>query len=98
MSPLLVLGAGVVIAFVAMRTARHHASQYETRLLPARLRDRRTSQARADGYAAAAIASLEAELRAVRGERPAPLYSPADVEAARRAMAPAFGIRMRVKP
>ena len=98
MSPLLALVAGALIAFVAVRTGRHHTRQYENRLLPARLRDRPSEVARAEGHAAATIASLEAELRSVRGERSTPLYAPSDVAAARRAMAPAFGIRMRVKP
>ena len=98
MSPLLALVAGALIAFVAVRTSRYHRRQYENRLLPARLRDRPSEVARAEGYAAATIASLEAELRAVRGERPKPLYTPGDVHAARRAVAPAFGITMRVKP
>ena len=98
MSPLLALVAGALIAFVAVRTGRHHRGQYENRLLPARLRDRPSEVARAEGHAAAAIASLEAELRAVRGERRTPLYAPTDIHAARRALEPAFGIRMRVKP
>ncbi len=98
MSPLLALVAGALIAFVAIRTARYHTRQYENRLLPARLRDRPSEVARTEGYAAATIASLEAELRAVRGERPKPLYTPGDVYAARRALAPTFGIRMTVKP
>jgi len=34
----------------------------------------------------------------VRGERRTPLYAPTDIHAARRALEPAFGIRMRVKP
>lgn len=114
MSPFLALGAGFVVAFFATRSARRSARSTELRLLGAYLaRNPRPVAARrpredvghgsgglADiaAYEAEARESLEAELRKVRGEPAPSLYTPAQARAARRAMEPQFGIRMRVKP
>ena len=107
MSPLLALGASAVIAFLATRSARRSARSTELRLLAAHLA-RHPGTARsvrpqpetgaATAYLAEARESLDAELRKVRGERAPSLYTPAQARAAKAAMAPMWGITMRVKP
>lgn len=113
MSPLLALGAGFVVAFIATRTARRSARSTELRLLAAHLsRHPGTIPARRPreempylgggglsdiaAYEAEARESLDEELRKVRGERAPSLYTPEQARAARRAMQPAYW--MRVKP
>ena len=105
MSPFLAFGAGLVIAFMATRAARRSARATELRLLTAYLARHAKADARphpARGSAAAYLAeaqeSLEAELRKVRNETAPPLYTPEQARAARAALEPGFGIRMRVKP
>jgi hypothetical protein len=107
MSPLLALVAGVVIAFVATRSARRSARTTELRLLTAHLARhpgmapgvrQRPDTSAATTYLAAAQQSLDAELRKVRGEPAPSLYTPAQARAAKLAMAPMWGITMRVKP
>jgi len=105
MSPFLAFGAGVVIAFVATRSARRSARTTELRLLTAHLARHagadagpRPRRGTAAAYLAEAQESLDAELRKVRNEPAPPPYSPDQARAARAALAPAFGIRMRVKP
>ena len=111
MSPLLALGAGFVVAFLATRTARRSARSTELRLLSAHLaRQPGTIPARRPreemphvgglgdiaAYEAEARESLDEELRKVRGERAPSPYTPEQARAARRAMQPAYW--MRVKP
>jgi hypothetical protein len=105
MSPLLALGAGAVIAFIATRSARRSARTTELHFLTAHVTRHEDGSARprrdpgiARSYLAEAQASLEAEMRKARGERPGSLYTPDQARAAKSAMAPRFGIRMRVKP
>ena len=107
MSPILAFGAGVVIAFLATRSARRSARATELRLLTAHLARHadarmpappRPEPGTAQGYLAEAAQSLDAEMRKVRGEPAPSLYSPEQARDAKSALAPAFGIRMRVKP
>lgn len=107
MSPLLALGAGAVIAFVATRSARRSARATELRLLARHLarypgaavpQRPAPDEGAATAYLAEARESLDAELRRVRGDAAPSLYSPEQARAAKAEMAPAWGIRMRVKP
>ena len=103
MSPFLAFGAGVVIAFLATRAARRSARTTQRRLLAAHAAHHDGATARsprgaAEAYLAEAQASLDAEMRRVRNEPARPLYTPDQARAAKAAMAPAFGVRMRVKP
>ena len=107
MSPLLALGAGAAIAFLATRTARRSARATELRLLAVHLARHpgaaapshpRPEQGTAEAYLAEAQASLDAELRKVTGQPAPSLYTPEQARAAKAALAPSFGIRMRVKP
>ena len=107
MSPFLALGAGAVIAFLATRSARRSARTTELRLLAAHIARHasaaaasrhRHDEGTAEAYLAEAQSSLDAELRKVRGERAPSPYTPQQARAAKHAMQPTFGIRMRVKP
>src|SRR5919112_1330971 len=107
MSPLLALGAGAAIAFLATRSARRSARSTELRLLAVHLARHpgaampsrpRPAQGTVEAYLAEAQASLDAELRKVTGERTPSLYTPEQARAAKAALQPSFGIRMRVKP
>ena len=98
MSLLLVFGAATLVAFLAMRSLRRHA-RHELHVVPQRLRPRppRDAFSSGGGDYATAGAGIDAELRTIRGERQPSLYTPAQAHAARRAMAPWFGVTMRVK-
>ena len=107
MPPILAFGAGVVIAFLATRSARRSARATELRLLTAHLARHanarmpappRPEPGTAEGYLAEAQQSLDAEMRKVSGQAPPSLYTPEQARAAKAAMAPGFGIRMLVKP
>ena len=107
MSPLLALGAGAVIAFIATRSARRSARTTELRLLarhlaryPGAAAPVRPShgEGTATAYLAEARESLDAELRRVRGDAAPSLYTPEQARAAKATMRPTWGIRMRVKP
>ena len=107
MSTFLALGAGAVIAFLATRSARRSARATELRLLAthlarhpgatSRTRARQDGSA-AEAYLAEARESLDAEMRRVRGERTQSLYTPEQARAAKAALAPMWGVRMRVRP
>lgn len=107
MSTFLALGAGAVIAFLATRTARRSARATELRLLATHLARFPGAASRtrahpegsaAEAYLAEAKESLDAEMRRVRGERAPSLYTPEQARAARAAMAPMWGVTMRVRP
>jgi hypothetical protein len=112
MSTFLALGAGAVIAFLATRSARRSARATELRLLATHLarhpRAASRTRARRDGsaaeadlaaaYLAEARESLDAEMRRVRGEHAPSLYTPGQARAAKAAMAPMWGVTMRVRP
>jgi hypothetical protein len=107
MSTLLALGAGAVIAFIATRTARRSARTTELRLLATHLARHPGATARtrphpdhgtAAAYLAEAQESLDAELRKVRGERSPSPYTPQQARRARAAVAPMWGVTMRVRP
>jgi len=98
MSLLLVLGAGALVGFVATRSLRQNA-RHELHVVPQRLLPRPSRESLSSGseYTSAATANLDAELRTIRGERPRSLYTAAQARAAKRAVAPLWGITMRVK-